>query len=153
MNSNTASKLFIFLVILQYSYFVASLNNFNNIRLSNDNIKNYKINGFKLMSSILLTSILSFSIVDNAAMAADTKLPLLIYKSGKNSVAPNNNDPKLGTKKEPAFLRCVSNCKSDCQKPGEGLAKNDCVSDCQDQCCASYEQCSFKIKSTSGNQI
>lgn len=108
--------------------------------------------GFKWASAILITSVLAFGPIDTA-IAADAKKPLLTYKSGKSPTAANPNDPKLGTKKEPSFLRCVSNCKSDCQKPGEGLAKNDCVSDCQDQCCSSYEQCSFKIKSSAGNSI
>ena len=107
---------------------------------------------FKWASAILITSVLAFGPIDTA-IAADAKKPLLTYKSGKSPTAANPNDPKQGTKKEPSFLRCVSNCKSDCQKPGEGLAKNDCVSDCQDQCCASYEQCSFKIKSSAGNSI
>lgn len=107
---------------------------------------------FKWASAILITSVLAFGPIDTA-IAADAKKPLLTYKSGKSPTAANPNDPKLGTKKEPSFLRCVSNCKSDCQKPGEGLAKNDCVSDCQDQCCSSYEQCSFKIKSSAGNSI
>lgn len=108
--------------------------------------------GLKWATAVLVTSALAFGPID-AALAAEAKKPLLIYKSGKSPVAANPNDPKQGTKKEPSFLRCVSNCKSDCQKPGEGLAKNDCVSDCQDQCCSSYEQCSFKIKSSAGNSI
>ena len=106
----------------------------------------------KWASAVIVTSLLSFGLMDTA-IAADSKQPLLVYKSGKSPTGPNKNDPKLGSKKEPSFLRCVSNCKSDCQKPGEGLAKNDCVADCQDQCCSSYEQCSFKIKSSAGNSI
>ena len=114
--------------------------------------KSHLQTSFKWASAIFITSVLVFGPIDSA-VAADAKKPLLTYKSGKSPTAANPNDPKLGTKKEPSFLRCVSNCKSDCQKPGEGLAKNDCVSDCQDQCCSSYEQCSFKIKSSAGNSI
>jgi hypothetical protein len=74
-----------------------------------------------------------------------------IFKSGKN---PNQApDSKVGTRKDTKFLRCMSDCKSKCQLPGAGLAKTDCVQDCQDQCCESYEQCSFKIKINSGNSI
>jgi hypothetical protein len=108
--------------------------------------------GYKWATAVLVTSLLTFGSSD-MTVAAETKKPLLTYKSGKSPTAANPNNPKEGTKKEPSFLRCVSNCKSDCQKPGEGLAKNDCVSDCQDQCCSSYEQCSFKIKSSAGNSI
>ena len=73
----------------------------------------------------------------------------LIWKSGKNPTPSDPNDPKKGTKKDSSFLRCLSGCKQDCQKPGEGAAKLDCVQDCQDQCCSTYEQCSFKVKQTS----
>lgn len=48
---------------------------------------------------------------------------MLTYKSGRGPSAANLNDPEKGTKKE----------TSDCQKPGDGPAKNDCVSDCRDQ--------------------
>lgn len=82
----------------------------------------------------------------------------LIYKSGKTpfiegSDKSQNDMSGPGGRKETSFLRCISNCKTKCQQPGEGLAKNDCVQDCQDQCCTSYEQCSFRIKSTAGNAI
>ena len=79
----------------------------------------------------------------------------IIYKSGKMPIGGNKADPdsKVGTKKDSKFLRCISNCKSDCQTPNSGLARNDCVQDCQDICCDSYEQCSFKIRQTGGNEI
>ena len=72
----------------------------------------------------------------------------IVYKSGKTPDKMKNKDSsnKKGTRKDTSFLRCMSNCKSDCQKPGEGLAKSDCNQDCQDQCCTSYEQCSFRIR-------
>ena len=80
------------------------------------------------------------------------------YKSGKAPYidGEQNKDKDkstAGTKKDTSFLRAMSDCKTKCQQPGEGLAKNDCVQDCQDQVCNSYEQCSFKIKSTAGNAI
>lgn len=82
-----------------------------------------------------------------------------IYKSGKapylatGSPSDTKDDKGPGGRKETGFLRAMSNCKTKCQQPGEGLAKNDCIQDCQDQCCNSYEQCSFRIKSTAGNAI
>lgn len=87
--------------------------------------------------------------------AKDLESSVLIYRSGKNPDASSNinKDSKVGTKKDINFLRCMSNCKSQCQLPGEGLVKTDCVQDCQDQCCDSYEQCSFKIKINTGNSI
>ena len=103
-----------------------------------------------LSSSLLCLPMTSHTM---PAFAVDTKANL-IYKSGKNPVPIDANDPTIGSKKDISFLRCMSNCKSKCQLPGEGLAKADCVQDCQDQCCDSYEQCSFKIKaSTIGNSI
>jgi hypothetical protein len=33
----------------------------------------------------------------------------------------------------------------------EGNARLDCQQDCQDQCCNSYEQCSFKVKTRSND--
>jgi len=96
-----------------------------------------------------------------AASAAPITTQKLIYKSGKTpfvegsdkSQQQGNDMSGPGGRKEISFLRCISNCKTKCQQPGEGLAKNDCVQDCQDQCCTSYEQCSFRIKSTAGNAI
>ena len=82
-----------------------------------------------------------------------------VYKSGKapylasGSASDSKDDKYPGSKKDSTFLRALSSCKTRCQQPGEGLAKNDCVQDCQDQTCMSYEQCSFRIKSTMGNQI
>lgn len=131
---------------------VTAFGPYSNQKITPNSAKKLPSNGYKWATAILVTSFLTFGSSD-MTVAAETKKPLLTYKSGKSPTAANPNNPKEGTKKEPAFLRCVSNCKSDCQKPGEGLAKNDCVSDCQDQCCSSYEQCSFKIKSSAGNSI
>ena len=80
------------------------------------------------------------------------------YKSGKTPYidgeqSKDKDKNTVGSRKETSFLRAMSDCKTKCQQPGEGLAKNDCVQDCQDQVCNSYEQCSFKIKSTAGNAI
>ena len=97
----------------------------------------------------------SMAVHPSLSFAADSSAATIVYKSGKFPIgqAKSTSDPKAGTKKDVPFLRCVSNCKTDCQAPSAGLAKNDCVQDCQDQCCNSYEQCSFKIKSSAGNDI
>jgi hypothetical protein len=49
-------------------------------------------------------------------------------------------------KKDPTFLRCVSNCKYQCLKPSDTINSIDCIQDCQDQCCNSYDQCSSRVK-------
>ena len=109
---------------------------------------------FTHLSNILLFICLSLPDLSNAKELSTTEY-LPIYRSGKNPEAfsNSNKDSKVGTKKDINFLRCMSNCKSQCQLPGEGLVKTDCVQDCQDQCCDSYEQCSFKIKINTGNTI
>ena len=76
-----------------------------------------------------------------------------IWLTGKAPKVPgqkpkDKNDPK-GTRKDPNFLRSISDCKSQCENtPGpDGLAKSkeDCLSECQDICCTTYEQCTFAI--------
>ncbi len=79
--------------------------------------------------------------------------PGTTYISGKSPLAPGEtrkkSDNPKGTRKDPDFLRSVSDCKSQCQnKLGpDGLAKSkeDCLSECQDICCKTYEQCTFNI--------
>jgi hypothetical protein len=80
-----------------------------------------------------------------------------IYKSGKAPLVVGgkkaSSDSKAGTRKDGGFLKKMSNCKSDCQTPRAGTARSDCVQDCQDQVCETYEQCTFKIRQSSGNDI
>lgn len=80
-----------------------------------------------------------------------------IYKSGKAPLIAGGkktaSDSKVGTRKDTGFLKKMSNCKSDCQTPRAGTARSDCVQDCQDQVCETYEQCTFKIRQSNGNDI
>jgi hypothetical protein len=110
----------------------------------------------KSVQAIATASLLTIGILFNdqmPAMAADKGTPALVYKSGKSPIPNKDPNDKTGTKKDTNFLRCISNCKARCQLPTEGLAKTDCIQDCQDQCCTTYEQCSFKIKTNTGNSI
>lgn len=79
------------------------------------------------------------------AAASDS---VTVYKSGKAPIVPGQK-PKdkgdvKGTRKDPDFLRSVSDCRSQCQSTNgpDGLAKSkeDCLSECQDICCTTYEQ-------------
>jgi hypothetical protein len=88
----------------------------------------------------------------SVAVAADEK-EKTVYLTGKAPKVPGQK-PKdksdtAGTRKDPKFLRSLSDCKSRCETipTSEGLArsKEDCLSECQDICCASYEQCTFGI--------
>eukprot|EP00584_Thalassiosira_punctigera_P001321 CAMPEP_0172529976 /NCGR_PEP_ID=MMETSP1067-20121228/3879_1 /TAXON_ID=265564 ORGANISM="Thalassiosira punctigera, Strain Tpunct2005C2" /NCGR_SAMPLE_ID=MMETSP1067 /ASSEMBLY_ACC=CAM_ASM_000444 /LENGTH=170 /DNA_ID=CAMNT_0013314115 /DNA_START=81 /DNA_END=593 /DNA_ORIENTATION=- len=76
-----------------------------------------------------------------------------IWKTGRAPVVPGQK-PKdkgdvKGTKKDPGFLRSISDCRSKCENsPGpDGLAKTsaECLAECQDICCTTYEQCTFAI--------
>jgi hypothetical protein len=62
---------------------------------------------------------------------------------------PKDKSETKDTRRDPSFLRSISDCKSQCeQTPGpDGLAraKEECLQDCQDICCKSYEQCTFAI--------
>lgn len=89
-----------------------------------------------------------------AVFAADTPLPPgTKYISGKAPVVPGQDKKKpgdtKGTRKDPDFLRSISDCKNGCQtsRDSDGLArtKEDCLSECQDVCCKTYEQCTFSI--------
>ena len=88
------------------------------------------------------------------AFAADKPLPPgTTYTSGKSPLPPGETrkkpDNPKGTRKDPDFLRSISDCKSQCQNTlgPDGLAKSkeDCLSECQDICCKTYEQCTFNI--------
>lgn len=76
-----------------------------------------------------------------------------VYKSGKTPLVPggkpkDKSDVK-GTRKDPDFLRSVADCRNQCLNSlgPDGLArsKEDCLSECQDICCKTYEQCTFDI--------
>jgi len=84
------------------------------------------------------------------AHAADDKT---IWLTGKAPQIPGKK-PKdkgdySGTRRDPNFLRSISDCKSQCENTpqSDGLArsKEDCLSECQDICCTTYEQCTFAI--------
>ena len=87
------------------------------------------------------------------ALAADENSKATIYRTGKAPIVPgqkpqDKNDVK-GTKKDPNFLRSIADCRNQCLNTAgpDGLAKpmEDCLSECQDICCTTYEQCTFAI--------
>ena len=87
------------------------------------------------------------------AAAASSYVPGTIWKTGKQPKVPgqkpkDKNDTS-GTRKDGNFLRSVADCKSQCENStgpdGYSRSKEECLSDCQDICCKTYEQCSFAI--------
>lgn len=70
------------------------------------------------------------------------------YISGKNPKGkPNKDGDTKGTRKDPAFLRSLSTCKSQCESASNTISKSkeDCLEECQEICCTTYEQCTFAI--------
>jgi len=69
--------------------------------------------------------------------------------SGKPEVPRSDPSDKKGSRKDPTFLRCLGNCVSDCQQLGSGKAapkdRAQCLAECQDGCCTTYEQCVLGI--------
>jgi len=89
---------------------------------------------------------------DDIAIAAEEK-ESIIWKSGKSpqipGKKPKDKNDTSGTRKDSDFLRAISNCKSQCEQSvgpdGYARSKEECLSDCQDICCKTYEQCTFGI--------
>ena len=99
----------------------------------------------------------------SAALAATTTVLLpspsraessdIMWITGKEPLRPGQKprDKKdvSGTRKDPNFLRSLADCKNQCENATgpDGLAKSkeDCLSDCQDVCCKTYQQCTFGI--------
>lgn len=67
-----------------------------------------------------------------------------VWLSGKPDVPRTDPNDKKGSRKDPSFLRCLGNCVSDCQQLGSGKAapkdRAQCMAECQDGCCTTYEQ-------------
>lgn len=60
--------------------------------------------------------------VSSSMIQAEAQKPL-VYKSGKSPIPNKDPNNKEGTKKDKSFLRSMSDCKSRCQAPSDGLAK------------------------------
>lgn len=67
--------------------------------------------------------------------------------SGKGE-KPKGSKDRTGTKRDSSYLRCLSDCATDCRKPGQGLSRDseDCLELCQDYCCQTYEQCTYLLQ-------
>jgi hypothetical protein len=87
------------------------------------------------------------------AASSDEQPTATKYISGKppqvgGKPVEKSGDVK-GTRKDPDFLRSIADCRSQCQSTAgpDGLSKSkeDCLSECQDICCKTYEQCTFNI--------
>jgi len=90
---------------------------------------------------------------NRAALAAEKSTEPIIWKSGKTPIIPDakpkDKNDTSGTRKDSSFLRSIATCKGQCEnstdKDGYARSKEECLSDCQDICCTTYEQCTFGI--------
>jgi hypothetical protein len=98
---------------------------------------------------------LSYAAGDTAfpSTGTDATPTKTIWLTGKDPIIPGkkprDKNDITGTKKDPNFLRSISDCKSQCERTSgpDGFArtKDECLSDCQDICCTTYQQCTFGI--------
>ena len=85
-----------------------------------------------------------------AATAATTPaFAAKTYVSGKNPDGPREKGDTKGTKKDGSYLQCLAGCAARCEKAsGQGrrqLTRGECLNLCRDECCATYEQCTYTI--------
>jgi hypothetical protein len=100
---------------------------------------------------LLMRSILATAAATTTAFGVHTAMAQAeptLYKTGKAPIIPGkkpkSKDDKSGTRNDPSFLRSVSDCKNQCERT-MGKSTADCLSECQDICCTTYEQCTFGI--------
>ena len=79
------------------------------------------------------------------ANAADGKL----WLSGKSDpIRPTSKEKPDGTKKDNRYISCLNDCVPRKQgPPGPGQKdRADCLDTCQQECCFTYEQCTYSIR-------
>ena len=85
-----------------------------------------------------------------AATAATTPaFAAKTYVSGKNPDGPREKGDTKGTKKDGSYLQCLAGCAARCEKASSQgrrqLTRGECLNLCRDECCATYEQCTYTI--------
>mmetsp|Transcript_12369 Transcript_12369/g.36759 ORF Transcript_12369/g.36759 Transcript_12369/m.36759 type:complete len:112 (-) Transcript_12369:31-366(-) len=72
------------------------------------------------------------------------------YKSGKNPDGKKDPNDTAGTKKDGSYLQCLAGCASRCESASMERRKTraECLNLCRDECCATYEQCTYTIPGT-----
>ena len=81
------------------------------------------------------------------AMAADGAPKQ--WLSGKSDpIRPTNKDKPDGTKKDNKYISCLNDCVPRKQGPPGPNQKDrvDCLDSCQQECCFTYEQCTYTIR-------
>mmetsp|Transcript_30199 Transcript_30199/g.50001 ORF Transcript_30199/g.50001 Transcript_30199/m.50001 type:complete len:143 (-) Transcript_30199:519-947(-) len=84
------------------------------------------------------------------AMAADTSSEAPRWISGKSDpIRKTSKDKPSGTKKDPKYLTCLNDCVPRVQGPptsGNQKDRLDCLEECQQECCFTYQQCTYKVR-------
>ena len=89
----------------------------------------------------------TFALVVPAANAADGASN--VWVSGKSDpLRPTSKDKPDGTKKDNKYISCLNDCVPRKQGPPGPNQKDrvDCLDACQQECCFTYEQCTYTIR-------
>jgi len=72
-----------------------------------------------------------------------------VWTSGRSDpIRKTSKDKVDGTKKDPKYLSCLNDCIPRCLGPPGSEAKErfDCMAECQDECCFTYQQCTYTVR-------
>jgi hypothetical protein len=112
-----------------------------------------KVGGGLSRADLFRAAFLAVPVLVVAPLGANAEPDKTLYLTGKApkvpGAKPKDKSDTAGTRRDPNFLRSISDCKSQCENKtapdGTIRTKEDCLSDCQDICCTTYEQCTFGI--------
>jgi hypothetical protein len=111
------------------------------------------VGGGAILSTWMLHPSTAGAAATNNNTKESTSSTATIWLTGKApkvpGQAPKDKSDTQGTKRDPNFLRSISDCKSQCEQSngpdGYARSKEECLELCQDICCKTYEQCTFAI--------
>ena len=72
------------------------------------------------------------------------------WVSGRSDpIRKTSKDSDAGTKKDPKYLSCLNDCVPRCLGPpgSQSKERTECIAECQDECCFTYQQCTYTIRS------
>ena len=72
-----------------------------------------------------------------------------VWISGKSDpIRPTSKEDTKGTKKDGRYISCLNDCVPRKQGPPglNQLERADCLDSCQQECCMTYEQCTYTIR-------
>ena len=84
-----------------------------------------------------------------AAHADDASAASRKWMSGRSDpIRKTSKDKSDGTKKDPKYLSCLNDCIPRCLGPPGSEQKDrlECLEQCQDDCCFTYQQCTYRVR-------